>query len=156
YAWLNPNLSIQADWRERDWSGESIKFEPTNRTWQKWLPSSPTSPHWYTQERLEHLIGRYIANERGEITVREFISEFRGLSGTAKQRLVLEATRLARSTLSDLVNGNAFEPGVVANLLTAMKQHTKPVKPDMLGTIGREHFEKRVGELGGEMKSFTY
>jgi hypothetical protein len=37
-----------------------------------------------------------------------------------------------------------------------MKRHSKPVKPAMLGVIGREHFEARFKAAGCEMESFDY
>ena len=37
-----------------------------------------------------------------------------------------------------------------------MQAHSKPVKPAMLGIIGREHFEARFEAAGCEMESFDY
>jgi DNA topoisomerase VI subunit B len=80
YAWLNPHLSIAVDW-----CGERITMEATDPAWTKWLPSDPTSPHWYSVEHLERLIAGYISNGR-DITIRELVSEFRGLSGRPSRR----------------------------------------------------------------------
>ena len=41
-------------------------------------------------------------------------------------------------------------------LFDAMRAHSKPVKPKLLGAIGRDHFEQRCRELGCEMDSFDY
>ena len=38
--------------------------------------------------------------------VRQLVREFRGLTGTAKQKAVLDATGLARTNLSELANGD--------------------------------------------------
>ena len=79
YAWLNPHLSLRLTW-----NGEvKIDVKASNPTWDKWLPSWPTSPHWYDKSRFRRYMAAHIAN-RAKITVREFISEFRGLSSTAK------------------------------------------------------------------------
>ena len=46
-----------------------------------------TSAHWYDLARFERYLGAHIARDQDlgrERTVREFISEFRGLSGSAK------------------------------------------------------------------------
>ena len=43
--------------------------------------------------------------------MREFVTEFRGLSGTAKQKKVLEATGLGRASLSGLRNGTGLDAG---------------------------------------------
>ena len=58
YAFLNPHLHLAVDW-----FGERIEYKPTNRNWSKWLPSDPTSPHWYRQEHLERLITAYVAHD---------------------------------------------------------------------------------------------
>ena len=42
------------------------------------------------------------------------------------------------------------------SLLDAMREHSKPVKPVMLGIIGRDHFEARFRNAGAEMESFEY
>ena len=61
----------------------------------------PDLPALVHAQHLERLIAAYLTHdaERGrERTVREFVAEFRGLSGTAKQKAVLEATGLAESS----------------------------------------------------------
>ena len=65
--------------------------------WRKWTPHDPTSAHWYTAERLRGLIAAYMSDEnRGgrARTVREFVSEFAGLQGTAKQKAVTDEAGL--------------------------------------------------------------
>jgi hypothetical protein len=92
FAWLNPHLTLTLTWY-----GARNGVEATTPGWVKWLPSDPTPPHWYECEHLQRLIGAYLkadqdAGRELPRTVREFISEFRGLSGSAKQKVVLEAT----------------------------------------------------------------
>ena len=101
------------------------------------------------------MVAGYIANER-DITVREFVSEFHGLTATAKQKRVLEATGLARERLSSLVHGCDLDHPQIERLLQVMKNESKPVKPMSLGIIGEEHFRKRFGKLGCAMESFQY
>jgi DNA topoisomerase VI subunit B len=154
YAWLNPHLSITVDW-----FGNLSVDEATDPAWAKWRPSDPTSPHWYTPAHLERLVAGYVAHDadRGRMrTVRELVTEFRGLTGTAKQKRVLDATGLSRAPLSALVNGNGLDPQKVGHLLATMKEHSAPVKPKILGVIGREHFRQRFAAAGCEMESFDY
>ena len=154
YAWLNPNAVITVDW-----FGKRTSIRATDLAWSKWAASEPTSPHWYTPAHLERLIGAYIkhdADNGRERTVRELVAEFRGLSGTAKQKTVLEATGLARAPLSALIKGNGFVRPKVEQLLAAMQASSAPVKPVTLGTIGKEHFAQRLAALGCEMESFEY
>ena len=154
YAWLNPHLTITVDW-----FGERSTAEATDPAWSKWKPSDPTSPHWYTAAHLERLVAGYIAHDtdRGRMrTVRELVTEFRGLSGTAKQKAVLGATGLAREPLTALVNGTDLDRDAIARLLEAMKVNSRPVKPRLLGSIGRDHFKMRFAAAGCEMESFDY
>jgi DNA topoisomerase VI subunit B len=154
YAWLNPHLTITAEW-----FGERVSAKATELAWAKWNPSDPTSPHWYTPQHLERLITAYIAHDADhgrERTVREVVGEFRGLSGTAKQKAVLDATGLSREALARLVNGNAIDPELLGRLLAAMQDNSKPVKPGALGIIGREHLQRCFAQVGCEMESFVY
>jgi DNA topoisomerase VI subunit B len=154
YAWLNPHTAITIDW-----FGKRTSIKATNPAWSKWKPSEPTSPHWYGVEHLERLIGAYIKHDTDngrERTVRELVAEFRGLSATAKQKSVLDATGLARAPLSALVNGNGFHRPKIRKLLTAMRANSAPVKPDLLGSIGKEHFRQHLAAAGCEMESFEY
>ncbi len=82
--------------------------------------------------------------------MREVVSEFRGLSGSAKQKKVLEATGLHREPLSKLVKNNGVDSEVVAALLAAMQTHSKPVKPPALGIIGKDHLRRRFEAAGAE------
>ena len=46
--------------------------------------------------------------------------------------------------------------GGIAKLLTAMKRHSKPVKPKHLGIIGAKHLEQRFLAAGGNAETFKY
>jgi DNA topoisomerase VI subunit B len=154
YAWLNPHLTISIDW-----FGDRTVAVATDPTWAKWKPSDPTSAHWYSPQHLERLIAGYIAHDTdaGRMrTVRELVTEFRGLSGSAKQKKVLDETGLHREPLTKLVADGAVDTDVVTKLLEAMKGNTKPVKPPALGIIGKEHFTTRFKAIGCEMESFDY
>jgi DNA topoisomerase VI subunit B len=129
--------------------GESQQTIPrTTSDWQKWLPRDPTSPHWYTPERLRTLIASYLAGERrgGRArTVRELVAEFRGLSSTAKQKVVTTAAGLSGAHLHDLVEHGDVALAPVDRLLTAMQQESREVKPDTLGVLGEAHIASYLG-----------
>ena len=123
FGWLNPHLSLSVSWRGK----RCIDYKASNLTWSKWCPSDPTSPHWYDEARLRRLMGAYIARDqdhgRDPRTVREFISEFRGLSGSAKQKLVLEEVGAARLLLPEFFgNGDRVNNDRIATLLAAMQR----------------------------------
>ena len=141
FTWLNPHLTLTVDlFGER-----ALKASASDPAWRKWKPSDPTSPHWYKPEHFERLIAAYLAHDQDngrERTVREFVSEFCGLSGSAKQKAVLDATGLSRAPLSTFVNGNGLDSAKVRNLLITMQAFSMPVKPQALGIIGEEHFRR--------------
>ena len=154
YTWLNPHLHLTIDWH-----GERTVIEPTDPAWSKWKPSDPTSPHWYGPEHLQRLVSGYIAHDQDngrERTVRELVAEFRGLTASAKQKAVLDATGLHRQPLSALAPNNQLDTAKIVDLLDAMKVNSKPVKPAALGVIGKDHFRRRFEIIDCEMESFEY
>ena len=97
----------------------------------------------------------HIAN-RDNITVREFISEFRGMSATAKQKVVLAETGASHVSLHSFFGLHKANTGNIAKLLASLKKHSKPVQPAELGMIGKEHFYRLMEAAGGDPKTFTY
>lgn len=155
YAWLNPHLTISVDWE-----GSESGIDATDAQWLKWLPSDPTSAHWYDLDRLERLIAAYVARDqdagRQPRTVRDFVSEFRGLSGSAKQKQVLDATDMARMALTALFNDGQPDRGAIAKLLETIQSVTKPVRPQQLGIIGKDHIAQRIERVGVNPETFRY
>jgi len=152
-AFLNPHLTITVNW-----FGEK-SVTAGNAGWSKWKPRDPTSAHWYGVEHLARLIGAYIAHgddTGGRRTLREFISEFRGLSGTAKQKAVTAACGLSGAALSDLVVDGKLDMALVERLLSAMQSQSRPVKPQALGVLGRDHLYRQFEGTGCEMTTFDY
>jgi hypothetical protein len=154
YTILNPHLALSVNW-----FGQKTEIEATATDWKKWRPNEPTSADWYELDHLERLIAAYIThdqNRENDRLIREVVREFRGLTGTAKQKKVLEATGLARTNLSELANGDGLKHDVITKLLAAMVEHSKPVNPAGLGVIGKDHITKRFADFGCEMESFQY
>ena len=149
-AVLNPHITLILDL-----FGETHQWDALAAGWRKWRANEPTSPHWYDLERLKRLIAAYITHSK-ERTVREFVSEFRELSGTAKQKAVLEAVGLSRQLLTVFVSEGNLDDERITLLLKAMRTHSAPVKPQALGVIGKEHFKTRLTALGGEVDTFKY
>jgi DNA topoisomerase VI subunit B len=157
FGWLNPHLSISATWN----GSCCVNFAASNPSWQKWQPHYPTSPHWYDPPRLRRLMGAYIARDQDQgrepRTVREFISEFRGLSSSAKQKLVLEEAGASRLSLPEFFGTrDQVDAFAIAKLLEAMQRQSKPVKPQNLGIIGKEHFASRFEAAGADLRAFRY
>ena len=68
-----------------------------------------------------------------------FVSEFRGLSSTAKQKRV--TGDLTGVHLHDLVAGGKVNKAIVEKLLGAMMENSRPLKAATLGLIGEEHIK---------------
>jgi DNA topoisomerase VI subunit B len=151
YAWLNPHLGLRVTWNGK----RKLDLKASNPAWKKWLPSWPTSAHWYDQSRFRRYVAAHIAH-RGDITVREFVAEFRGMCGTAKQKAALAETGASHVSLHDFFGRKKANTKNIAKLLAAMKRHSKPVQPADLGVIGKDHLYRMMEEAGGDPKTFTY
>jgi DNA topoisomerase VI subunit B len=133
-------------------NGQAVEVaKPLIEGWRKWLPSDPTSPHWYTVETLTNLIGAKIYNGHERQTIREFVSEFSGLTSTLRQKRIVAAADLDRLRLENLKtqDGTAINTTAVEQLLKAMCAESKPVKAEKLGLIGEEALTKRLIEIEG-------
>ena len=145
YAAFNPHASFTLN--------DKI-YKATNPTWPKWKPSNPTSPHWYTDEELRNLAGAYIHSEQNggkSKTVREFVSEFRGISSTAKQKVVTQ--EFEGLYLHDLVKGDDIDMKKLTKLHNAMMAISNQPKPSALGTIGKEHLINWMANYANVVKS---
>jgi DNA topoisomerase VI subunit B len=148
FAAFNPHATFVLDAR---------RFERTMDEWKKWAPDLPTSAHWYSAETLRDLIAAYIARERDggpERTVREFVSEFRGLSGTAKQKTVTEGWSGKR--LHEFVVDGDVDDAFVAELLARMQSESSAPPAKALGSIGKEHLTAWMASQGVAAESVRY
>ena len=147
YSLFNPHASVKI--RQFEAGGEhanSIRLKSADsyrRTmrladgWRKHLPGDLPSPHWFTAEALAALIFAHVSHGH-DWTLREFVRQFRGLSSTVKAKAVGEAVPVKR--ISDFDGHHEL----IEALLDAMKAHSAPPKPDVLGMIGEEHLRQRL------------
>jgi hypothetical protein len=118
YGVLNPHLTLQAFW-----DGEPfVKLPATDQDWHPFRACDPTSAYWYDVPRLARYAAAHVARDqdRGQPrprTVRDFIAEFRGLSGSSKQKAVLAESELTRQPLTALFRDGAVDEGRFAALL---------------------------------------
>jgi DNA topoisomerase VI subunit B len=155
YTWFNPHLTLRGTWLDHTFS--DVKATAPN--WEKWRPRTPTSAHWYDEARLQRYLAAHVSRDRDlgqRRTVREFISEFRGLSGTAVQRRVLNEVGCSHQSLASFFGARKVNSAGVTRLLAAMKTYSKPVAPRLLGIIGEEHLKARFLEAGGNVDTFDY
>jgi hypothetical protein len=155
YVWFNPHLTLRGVW-----NGDLfVDVTATNPNWEKWRPRNPTSPHWYDEARLQRYLAAHVARDRDigrHRTVREFIAEFRGLSGTAVQRKILEEIGCSHQSLAQFFGVDQVNRSGIAKLLASMRKYSKPVAPKHLGVIGPEHFKQRLLAVGGNADTFKY
>jgi hypothetical protein len=129
------------------------RYEATNTTWPKWKTNMPTSAHWYNVQTLSDLISGYVAKGLKK-TIREFVSEFRGLSSTAKQKKVTEGH--SHTYLDQFIHNGDIEREAVGELLDRMKKESTAPKASKLGVIGSDHFKSWIISTGGNPESFEY
>jgi hypothetical protein len=167
FALLNPHALVKirdsgTSWyRSRQGESKTLilddSYHPTRDPEKrfKYLPSDPTSAHWYSREDFRRLIYSHISHARKggqDILLRDFVRQFKGLSSTKKAKEVC-AYFLEIKTLSDF---EEVDPSEIVFLLDRMKFHSDPPSHTTLGSVGREHFEKRFTEFYGELERFGY
>jgi DNA topoisomerase VI subunit B len=157
---LNPHMNLCATWideeRRLQWSWEAV-----DTNWLKWTPSAPTSPHWYRVADLERLAGAFLSHDRERRTVRvlrDFLTQFDGLSGTAKRKAVLDAVSLQRASMDSLLlpNRDEFDHDLVSRLLAAMQAATRPIKPKTLGPLGKDNIAASFECWGADLETYRY
>jgi DNA topoisomerase VI subunit B len=150
---LNPHLSIFVDWDDE----AVVAANATNPTWRKWRACDPTSAHWYDVERFERYMAAHIVRDedRGTPgrTVRDFITELRGLTRSAKQKAVLADVDASGVPLADFFSRAR---DAIAGLLEACRSQTKPVPPDQLGLLGKDHLQAVCMAAGVAEESYCY
>ncbi len=155
YAWFNPHLTLRGVWHGK----EFVNVKATDSHWEKWRPRNPTSPHWYNESRLQRYLAAHVARDREfkrERTVREFVAEFRGLSGTAVQCKILAEVGCSHQSLREFFGVERVNRAGIKKLLAAMCKHSKPVAPKHLGIIGVEHLKQRFLAAGGNDETCKY
>ena len=164
FIWVNPHLTLQFTRNGK----QLINCKATNPDWKKYRACEATSAHWYNLEQIERYAGALIDRDlqfreqhprtnREKYTVREFVAQFRGMSATEKQKQILRELAASHMTLHRFfgsekqVNHQRME-----KLLRLLKEHTRPVRPELLGVIGEDHLRKFCIEAGGQPESFKY
>jgi DNA topoisomerase VI subunit B len=139
YAAFNPH----AHWKLLA-DGKVYDRPPAHPTWRKWMPHSPTSPHWYSLNQLAALVAALVGEERRggqRYSVRQFLGQFRGLTHVQKQKSIFEEACLPGANLADLVAGNQVDRKAVVRLLAAMTSATRPLNSGDLGVLGKDYLK---------------
>ena len=142
YVLFNPHATFRLVTLkgQRTWPARQLGFA-------KWTPADPTSPWWYTADDLGRLIAAHAVhtnNGNRDLPLRELVAQFRGLSSTMKQKKV--SSQFSQKRVSDFVLDGDLDIPTVTALLAALKDNTKPVKPQHLGVLGEENIHAALSE----------
>lgn len=136
YPVFNPHLSLKV---------AGGLFPPAIGALKKWVPDSPTPPHWYDEVAFRKLVGYCRDRDPGTL-LRDFVRCFKGLSSTKKAAAVCGVTR-AR-TLEELAESGAD----IERVLREMKAQSKELKPSVLGKLGESHLVSELERHGLQSK----
>jgi hypothetical protein len=162
--WVNPHLTLQLTV-----DGKALfRHSASNPQWTKYRACDATSAHWYSLEQFERYAGalidrdlefrkRHPRSTREKITVRDFIAQFRGMTATEKQKLVLRQLGAAYMPLHQFFGSETqVNHQRMQKLLRLLRRHTRPVRPELLGVIGEDHLRQLCRTVGGQLQSFKY
>jgi hypothetical protein len=155
FAAFNPHATLSYPDKSDDSEDVEIYKSTHEGPFKKYVPSQPTSPHWYSAESLKVLVFSHIGYARKggrDLPLGEFVRQFQGLTSTAKARSVVKEMGEGFTHLSDF-EGNEER---VADLLAAMKAESKEPKAKALGFVGKEHFETFFERVYGSVNEHTY
>jgi DNA topoisomerase VI subunit B len=153
FAAVNPHATFVDHGYEPDSVEPRIYKATAPQGWTKPMPGDRTSPWWYDEAALRKLVFGHIGRTRRgdrDVPLGEFVRTFDGLSSTGKARSAA-ATVPGIRTLSDF----EAEPGLVAELLAAMKEQAKLPKPAVLGRVGEAHLRAHLEQAYG-VERFWY
>jgi len=154
YAVFNPHAAFHLSG-----TGEDVRFEAPAPKWQKWTPSQPTSPHWYSDEQFADLIAAHLAADRCTervSTIREFIQEFSGLRATQVQKEITGRLGLSFTRLDAFVQDGEVDQKQASQLLSLMCEFSKEVDPKRLGVIGKKLMLGALEAWGVDPSSTRY
>jgi DNA topoisomerase VI subunit B len=157
FAAFNPHATLSYLVKSDDAEEDEIYKWTHEGPFKKYVPSQPTSPHWYSAESLKVLVFSHIGHAKRspggrDLPLGEFVRQFQGLTSTAKAKAVVKQMGGGFTHLSDF-EGHEEK---VAELLAAMKAQTKEPKAKALGFVGKEHFETFFERVYGSVIETAY
>jgi DNA topoisomerase VI subunit B len=156
FAAFNPHATVSYQAKSGPAKVAETYKSTTEGGIKKYVPSEPTSPHWYSTASLKGLVFNHIAHARNggrDLPLGEFVRQFQGLTSTKKAKAVAAPLIDAGFThLSDF----AGDEGRVGELLTRMTAESKPPKASALGYVGEEHFRTFFESVYASVNEFKY
>jgi DNA topoisomerase VI subunit B len=154
FAAFDPHVTFRYQGKNAPSKEGEIYKSTQERLFKKYIPSEPTSPHWYSPASLKALVFSHIADAYGggrDLPLGEFVRQFQGLSSTKKAKAVC-------SHLPEFKHLSDFEKNedAVGELLARMRAESKPPKASALGYVGEDHFRAFFENVYDEVREFTY
>lgn len=147
FACFNPYLDLKIG---------SVRCADGDKGWKKRKPNRPPVASWYSPRSLKRLMQAFAADaeQTGEPspTVGAFVRMFAGLTSTQRAAEIVGPLGLSRITLAGLLRSPEGEQSIT-DLLAKMEGATKPVRPDELGKLGRDHIETMALWFGVDQDS---
>lgn len=157
YALFNPDANIKLTVMHPELSELFTISHPSISKRSKRFTGA-SSIHWYSPAQFKQLIEAYIRSiKRGErdLTLRELIKQFRGLTSDEKVALILREIQAEKEGIQFLSN-LAGQDAVIHQLYKAMKRHSYEPSSDVLGEIGRKQIYNRIEQVYGRILRFKY
>lgn len=155
FAAFNPHATVSYQAKSDNSEDAEIYKSTHEGPFKKYVPSQPTSPHWYSAESLKVLVFSHIGHARKggrDLPLGEFVRQFQGLTSTAKAKAVMGHMGGGFTHLSDFADNEEK----VAELLAAMQAEAKEPKASALGYVGKEHFEAFFERVYGSVIEYKY
>lgn len=118
-------------------------------SWRKFLPTDLPSAWWFNLTDFGALVYAHIT-QSDDLTLRDFIKQFRGLTGSAKVKAVAEKL-CGISRISELEQ----HPQLIPTLYQAIREAAVPPSANVLGLVGPEHFKRCFNDWYG-VERFWY
>jgi DNA topoisomerase VI subunit B len=150
---FNPHCTLS----RRITTNTSVKESASNPRWAKWGPSQPIPIQWHTVETFKTLMAAQIAADEDAATsrtVRDFISQFRGMTSPTKQSQLLNLVDAFREPLAKFFGDGRGER--IERLYSLLCGTTRPPKPADLGLIGEAHFRGQLRSYQVDLATFQY
>lgn len=143
---LNPHVNFEFDIGQQNFS-----YPPVVENKSFKMTKANVAIAHYTEDDFINHINTEIANNNGDITVRQFVSTFDGCSGSRKQKTILDGFDYKR--IRDLKG----EDKAKIELLRRIRLNTQEPQHRALGMIGKKAFLERCQQIGKiDTKSVKY
>ena len=144
FIWVNPHLTLRfvVD-------GKTLfDVHASNPDWTKYRACDATSAHWYSLEQFERYAGALIARDQEQQRRQPEENHGPGVrrpvprherDREAESRFCANSARRTCRCSGSSVRRPRSSIERMEKLLRLLQQHTRPVRPELLGVIGEEH-----------------